>query len=527
MQFIVTKEVDWEADDEAEDPKPRRGVMKRYRFIIDFSRRSSKANGKKSKEHAAKSELSEDYVDSEDEVGDDPKPDQHLCYGCGQLRSELYHYHYPIKAGKRPRPSLCTQCRFFRNARIKNRARNGGRRRRLAESEARVDEREWCSSCGTLRSNEYHVKLLSGELPPWNEICGQCMMRVEKKNKIRRLRVYYEEMDAAEGVEAATHDPLRESLQQRRSSPYAITPTSSREEFQADSAATSPSGPTTGGSSGSSSTAPAAAQADPGSIKIHQESRKPGGQTLKPHARGKTPAPCTAAVPTTSGDTSQRQNARPGPEQHRPRYGQQEDMRKCANVPSYPPEPFTLKSGHTSRGKAQPKPEQQSQYQGQQQYHHHRAQQPPPLRPMGISDRYWASEEGKAEQTFTAGGYSFPGFATAYMFQEDEDGGAAAAPRSNGDYKDNNNSNNNTRYASSSRTFDCASRPAGCTTTATTATTTAAASSEHQHMPPSHANIAQAQVWEVDSDEAEEIEEGHVNLLAGKGKTRSMAAKKA
>ncbi|KAK4099761.1 hypothetical protein N658DRAFT_153542 [Parathielavia hyrcaniae] len=505
MHFTVTKEIDWEADDEAEKPKSGRGRKKRIRFIIDFSRRSSKSKGKKSNQRRSKSDLSEDYVDSENEPveDNDTQQDQHRCYDCEQPRSELYHHHHPVKPDKQPRPSLCTQCRFFRNARIKNRA----NRRRLTESEARVDEREWCAGCGTLRSNEYHEKLLSGEAPPWNDICGRCMMRVEKKNnKTRRLRVYcYEEGVDDDAVE--TNDPLRESLRQRRSSPYAVTPTSSREAFRTDSAATSPSGPPTGRSSASSSPVPAAFPvAGPvvgqvGSV----------GQTGKPQVREKTPAAAgSAAVPITSGDTDHRQTTREVCGEYRPPHVHRREIPKPTNGPSQPSEPLPSTNGHTSRSKAQLKPEQQ-----QSKY---RVQQPPPARPMGISDMYWASEEGKAEETFTANGYFFPGAYMYNKYQEDEG--------SNG--KINNNS---TGYASSSsytRPSDTF-RPAGHTTKATT---TAAASSEYhrqqqpQCMPSPHDHGIQAKIWEVDSDEADEIEEGHVNLLAGKGKARSRAAKK-
>jgi hypothetical protein len=136
---------------------------------------------------------------------------------------------------------------------------------------------------------------------------------------------------------------------------------------------------------------------------------------------------------------------------------------------------------------------------------------------MGVSDMYWASEEGKAEQTFTAGGYFFPGFATAYMFQEAEVRGTTTGSAAG---------ENNTGYFRPSDNGHGAFQPTGHTTTTTT---TAAAASKPQPMSSAHDNHdggAQAQVWEVDSDEAEEIEEGHVNLLAGKGKARSRAGKK-
>jgi ferredoxin len=73
------------------------------------------------------------------------------------VRSDQYHEDYPHRPGKTPRPSLCTQCRFYRKARLVNRARDGSNRRWVTKYEARVDEREWCTHCGTLRSNKYRT----------------------------------------------------------------------------------------------------------------------------------------------------------------------------------------------------------------------------------------------------------------------------------------------------------------------------------------------------------------------------------
>ncbi|KAK4042090.1 hypothetical protein C8A01DRAFT_44863 [Parachaetomium inaequale] len=235
MHFSVTKEVGWEADDESEDPKPSLGVKKRYRFVFDFSRRSSKAKANNNSKGD-----DGDHVDFNEKDGN-AHSHEHHCYSCDVIRSDQYHEDYPHRPGKTPRPSLCTQCRFYRKARLVNRARDGSNRRWVTKYEARVDEREWCTHCGTLRSNKYHEKLLSGELPPWNEVCGQCVINAEKKNKRAQLKVYYQEPDMADWSDDDKHDPLRDSLMHPRSSPYAFTPTSSREEVKTVSASTSAS----------------------------------------------------------------------------------------------------------------------------------------------------------------------------------------------------------------------------------------------------------------------------------------------
>ncbi|KAH6854452.1 hypothetical protein B0I37DRAFT_349772 [Chaetomium sp. MPI-CAGE-AT-0009] len=241
MHFSVTKEVGWEADDEREGPKPNLGVKKRYRFILDFSRRSSKAKRGPSRGPPPESEAEEEEsIDLNEDANSRPR--RHYCYNCEALRSDQYHKDYPLRRGKNPRPSLCAHCRFHRKARLADVSRDGRRRRQASEPEPRGDEREWCTNCGTLRSKKYHDGLLSGEQAPWNEICGRCVINMVKKKNRDRLWAYYDELVAANRGEGDRHDPLRDSLQHRRSSPYVFTPVSSREEGNVVSAATSASG---------------------------------------------------------------------------------------------------------------------------------------------------------------------------------------------------------------------------------------------------------------------------------------------
>ncbi|KAL2159177.1 hypothetical protein VTH06DRAFT_2609 [Thermothelomyces fergusii] len=229
MHFSVTKEVGWEADDENDGPKPAIGVRKRYRFVLDFSRRSSKH----------RKEGKGIHVEPSESVGHN-KSSRHHCYGCNAPRSERYQQEFPLRRGRKPRPSLCSRCRYRREIRVADRACDSkGRTDRLT---ARIDEREWCVSCGTLRSNEHHRKLLSGELSAWDEICGQCVIKEKRRGKHGRLRACHERqrvMDRGEDDQHGFCD--HDSLQDRRSRPYAATPTSSHNEVELVLATTSTS----------------------------------------------------------------------------------------------------------------------------------------------------------------------------------------------------------------------------------------------------------------------------------------------
>ncbi|KAK4250466.1 hypothetical protein C7999DRAFT_11714, partial [Corynascus novoguineensis] len=215
-----TKEVGWEADDEDEDCKPHVGVKKRYRFVLDFSRRSPKFRGENNGNDLG-------FKDNHDYS----IPYRHRCYSCNAPRSDRYHQNFPLRRGKKPRPSLCTQCRYYRKSRITNRARSGDGHYRVDKLTNRIDEREWCGSCGTLRSKKYHNMLLSGELPAWDDICGQCIINKERKTRRQRFRGFYEGENATCWSEDDRYDSFRDAcLQNRRSSSYYFKPIPSREE---------------------------------------------------------------------------------------------------------------------------------------------------------------------------------------------------------------------------------------------------------------------------------------------------------
>ncbi|KAH6636672.1 hypothetical protein F5144DRAFT_546748 [Chaetomium tenue] len=219
MHFSVTKEVGWEADDEREGPKPNRGVKKRYRIILDFSRRSSKRKPNP-KTTPRKGPPPESDFESDDEHAADryedgtPRPLQHYCYNCEAPRSIHYQQDHPLRRGTRP--SLCAECRAGRYARLaaaedaedsqdsqdgkphphpqhhhhEHRpaptaaaaAAAAAAATTAAALEPRGDDREWCAKCGILRSNRFHDKVLltggAARLPPWKEsLWGDCRSR--------------------------------------------------------------------------------------------------------------------------------------------------------------------------------------------------------------------------------------------------------------------------------------------------------------------------------------------------------------
>ncbi len=217
--------------------------MKRFRFVIDFSRRPSSSKDNKKKKNKANKmadPIAKALEDWRDIDGDAKVPvidddGTHTCYCCGEIRSDLYHDEHPFKDGKTAIPSLCTQCRYYRKVRLADRVRSAKPHHRVSHVEVRVDDREWCGRCGTLRSNRYHEKLLSGQSPSGNGVCGRCIINTEKKREHARLRLYYD------GWDTAKHDPLLDNIQIRRSSPYAFTPTPSQETVKVISATPSTS----------------------------------------------------------------------------------------------------------------------------------------------------------------------------------------------------------------------------------------------------------------------------------------------
>lgn len=197
MWFTRTKEVDWEADDENEEPNPGRKVKKRYRVVVDFGRGSPAPKARSSRSSAAaKAGREEDPVGSEKQQhGEHSILPRHSCFVCGKTRSNHYHRQHPVRSGENPIPSLCRGCRRDRRARIAERHSGGRPRHRASRRLAHVDNRQWCANCGVLRSEHYHSLYLSGHLPPWSEICAKCRVRAEEDGRRKLYRMFLENPD--------------------------------------------------------------------------------------------------------------------------------------------------------------------------------------------------------------------------------------------------------------------------------------------------------------------------------------------
>ncbi|KAK4237873.1 hypothetical protein C8A03DRAFT_34172 [Achaetomium macrosporum] len=224
MHFSVTKEVDWEADDEAEDPKSRLWLKKRYRLTLNVSLGASKGKAKAWRNRSGckcEPKKKKAHHPESNEARDSTMPDNYVCYGCGKVRSAEHHEQYPLKGGKEPIPSLCTGCRHDRKARIAD-----GTAHSISPLQTQIDEWQWCANCGNLRSDEYHERYLSGDpLPPWAEVCGKCMIIEQGKKKTAQLRSYFKGQDMKEQSNSKGDN---DGPSRRRSRRYALKPDSSR-----------------------------------------------------------------------------------------------------------------------------------------------------------------------------------------------------------------------------------------------------------------------------------------------------------
>ncbi|KAL2172431.1 hypothetical protein VTG60DRAFT_5706 [Thermothelomyces hinnuleus] len=605
MHFSVTKEVGWEADDESDGFKPGLGVKKRYRFVLDFSRRSSK-HRKEGK-----------GIDVEpSENIDHPISYRHRCYGCNAPRSDQYQQEFPPRRGRKSRPSLCTRCRYYREIRVADRAPGSRGYRRTDKLTARIDEREWCASCGTLRSNKYHSKLLSGELSVWDEICGQCIINKERRDKRGRLRTCYKGQRV---VGCSENDqnvfPGHGNPQDRRSSPYVFTPTSSHDEMKLvlgtastlDNRAGAENSKVSSSCNSEQSAIKAASceevrrdSVNVGKASEHQRanircyaskseaskhgqeqggparqggkgrSRREGSQqqnTCRESSEKSMEQPRLRGVPLTAGKSPSWQSpksyelcvrqrepkdaekgrlpaassivgstSRSGEEEEeeeeaegreardyfkpphmedwynkhrRPKAkSRSEEPHGAPNVASFPAGYQGLQEGRDYFKLPQQQQQQQQQQRCATRWRHTAAdskiqgeaapvhvlhqieskkqrQQVPQPRPMGVSDLYWASEYGRAERASTGagGGFLFSG-----------------------------------------------ARASGISTISTTAATAAAAVAAAAAVSPSETGASppprsadQKQIWEVDSDEADEIERAHARLVAALGRAAAGA----
>ncbi|KAL2131253.1 hypothetical protein VTI74DRAFT_5379 [Chaetomium olivicolor] len=286
VRFSATKEVGWEADDEDESHKSDVGVQKHYRFPLDFSRGSSKGTPRR-KKGSLRFKSPKGGTRSSDWRNSNTRS-QHLCCGCGKTRCPDYQEQYPLWPGKKSTPNLCRGCRQDRKVRLHDSACDGNRRRKVSELQVYIDRHHWCSSCGRARSDEYHGMYQSANLPPWLDKCTAYLKNSEKKQDSQRLRMYEQEMVAVGSRSDETlHDPLRDSVQHRWSSPYAITPDSSRIEFY-------PVSSTTPGSDFST--------------KADDSNTSSGGQQPSVESRGATDASYLATDSSTVRKTSDNQS---------------------------------------------------------------------------------------------------------------------------------------------------------------------------------------------------------------------------
>lgn len=509
-----TKEVGWEADDESDAPKSPLGI-KRYRWILDFSRRSAKAKvGRKTAvRHESKKRR------------DGSRPDSHRCYGCGKTRCADYHDQYPLKSGKEPVPSLCTECRCDRKTRLAYRSntRDGGRHRcRATKRQARIDECQWCANCGRLRSDDYHDLYYSGDsLPPWAEVCGRCVTIVEKKTERERRRLYFEKLDMEAQRMSQDTDPLRDTIRRRRSSPYALKLACPVVETTLISASTATSSPL---AEARSSKDLCDAKQLPVVTRIFERSSNFPRHSEREHTQSSTHT--VAFKDDGLGEDSKavvdkkQQAAEPQQQTPQnvstPRPQQQEKRREPSKMESQSSQaarPVSVPTTTVNDSKERQRRRHQHPSQRSSQFRpssslsteSHDFPPPPPrpqqARPMGVSDMYWASEEGRAEQCFTAAGHFFP--AGAYGF--------SAAPASGG------NAYPPTPTESAHDVMGCDEQ--NCQGSPTVRdTTTNRAVKPTSGRPTAHKSagackLQQQQVWEIDSDEAEEIERSRAKLF--------------
>jgi hypothetical protein len=223
----------------------------------------------------------------------------------------------------------------------------------------------------------------------------------------------------------------------------------------------------------------------------------------------KAAQPREASARTTSDNTAQRQQASHAPHDRNHGHKKQLSTSSAAKLPraQEEPQPFYFRNpnpAHKSEPnhphpQAQPKPKQ----------HPPKPTAPPP-RPMGVSDMYWASAAGQAEteQTFTSGGVFF----SAGMY----DASFTAAPSSgSGSRAQQEQQQEKTEKKDEQKRRHQQHQQRGCGSSSS--------SSARHRTPREHGAAAAAQVWEVDSDEAAEIEQERVRLLGGervKGKAR-------
>ncbi|KAK4131901.1 hypothetical protein BT67DRAFT_138093 [Trichocladium antarcticum] len=492
MHFSVTREVGWEADDESENPKPGRKVSKskRYRFIFDFGR-GSPENGTTSSSKTA-------VTTARQEGSFQPKALEHSCVVCGKTRSGHYHQQHPPKAGRDAIPSLCRRCRRDRKARIADRGRDGHRRRRVTKLQARVDHRQWCVNCGVLRSEQYHQARVSGSLAPWSEICGKCRTAAENDGKHRLRGLYVENLEAQNRTarrqyELAQDSPLRHQPRLSARKQGSVYDTD-------ESAPSTPGIPIHTLHLGDSSyrAHPVIRSAERGDMPDCFKTSKQLSANPRVRSRIQTAA-------TVDTDPSDSNTGDPLPARHQnPLTTSPPQQQGDPDVQMLPKHGRNsqLTAAAATTPKSEPRKPKQPPSQHAQEHHNNRKPEPAP---KGISDMYWASAEGMRFEQLLSPTLPSPG--GVYTSHTTKD----TTRDTTKDYN-NNNSNYDFGYghttiyhhhhhqaADDAENSDCATP--GLTPTSFAATGHSSSSSSKT------CNRAEGatQVWEVDSDEADEI----------------------
>ncbi|KAG7292241.1 hypothetical protein NEMBOFW57_002276 [Staphylotrichum longicolle] len=545
MLFSLTKEVGWEADDEDDDPNLGAGVKKRYRFVLDFSRRGGKTRDKKSKKAALLSDADASVGYSElEEDDDDISVEAHTCFGCGHVRSNRYHQKHPLRIGEIPRD----------NFEVK-----GNNRETDQMYLEGLDVEEWdkTEKYDPLRDSLRHRQSSPYALTPTSPSFHEEVTIVST---------------AASATDLTVESDPSPNLPQRRSSPYAFTPTSPsfREKFGNVFITTSPSKLTSKtdqpGKSTPDKQAPVAATVleQPTVPNINHVSERSHAQPItkkdnveddvleknqkavrtdcqqyqglpQPHQQEKSrlsdehlkrtqrrekhsPAPnCINADNVKQHQEAAQEpfyfrNPHPVPKAEKPSDSQDRPAEAKVAEPFYFQNPIPTNKVRqqekaqkqhkkTSQQSTMPQPKPQQQQQQQQQ------QEP---KPMGIADMYWASQKGMAEHAFTAGGFFF------------SSGAFASASTSTSRHQQEDEAKHPFRSSPTGHEESPATSHGGSSTSTSTSTSNSAGTGTSIGTSTSHA-------WEVDSDEAEEIEQNRqsrARLVASQSKGKGGLAGK-
>ncbi|GAB1311270.1 GTPase Obg [Madurella fahalii] len=581
MHISVTKETGWEGDGPNDGFTPCRKVNKRYRFILDVSLGSPEARVGINKAATQVERLKDCPAINKPEAPANFK--ELCCYVCGKTRSGRYHQQLQAKRGEITIPSLCRGCRRDRKVRISSCGRGEYCHRRVTRRQAHVDNREWCANCGVLRSERYHELYISGNLPPWSEICGKCKKMVKDGGERELRRMLSEELMKRWSSKQERGHADRHSQRRSRNNRAAPKHHTSHHKAETDRNQSSAGGIPTDDSPQKSQDhgEPTAVSA----IRDHNAESSistKGSQGLEAQevskAMAKKDTPGGGLNPALAEQQEPRKSSQPEksdeglkpceseqvtqPQEKRERPGPGLPSATAADTQQHQKNHGRRRDSHRQRGSASQPPPPQPERQPQQQ--HRDNSRPKQSRPMGVSDMYWASEEGARESGFTRA-FGFPGvyeynsnnncghYHYGHDFDRPQQGvgatfvgvdGAFSAMRPT-NYSCSESEDEAGRYRASSTTATTTSYSQGTTASsssnsgrsrrsvATSVDTSpelggaaafgyfSAASTKKGRagMPsPNHHRQQRtaSRIWEINSAEAEEIEKAHVKLLGVK-----------